>query len=67
MTDIICLRETIYRNQYRRNYVKNKKIFVNFFFLHFRNLSDILNIFQKKMALIADIFPEILAPKNMVR
>ena len=37
------------------------------FFLHFENLYYILNIFHKKMTLIADVFPEILAPRCMVR
>ena len=37
------------------------------FFLHFENLYYILNIFHKKMTLIADVFPEILAPRYMVR
>ena len=38
-----------------------------FFFFHFQNLYSILNIFQKNMTLIADVFSEIQAPKNMVR
>ena len=37
------------------------------FFVHFQNLSYILNIFRKKMTPIADVFPELPAPKNMVR
>ena len=37
------------------------------FFLDFQNLYYILNICQKKMTLIADVFLEIPAPKNMVR
>ena len=28
---------------------------------------EILNIFQQKMTLIADVFPELPPPKNMVR
>ena len=38
-----------------------------FFFLHFLNLYSILNICQQKITFIADVFPEIPAPKNMVR
>ena len=36
-------------------------------FLHFQELNLILNRSQKKMTLIGDAFPEIAAPKNMVR
>ena len=38
----------------------------NFLFL-FQNLYEILNICQKKINLIADVFPVITAPKNMIR
>ena len=37
MTSIFFLTETIWRNQYGRNYLKNEKLFLKFF-LHFRNL-----------------------------
>ena len=66
MTSIICLTETISRNEFRCNYLKNKKLFLKFF-LHFQDLNLILNRSQKKMTLIGDAFPEIAAPKNMVR
>ena len=35
--------------------------------LHFWNLVSILNIFKKKMTLIADVFPKLHAQKNLVR
>ena len=35
------------------------------FFLEFQNLSQLLNICHKTLTLIADVFVEILAPKNM--
>ena len=38
-----------------------------FFFLEFRNLNSILNIFKKKMTLIADVFLNLRTPKNVVR
>ena len=43
-----------------------QKTFSEFFFAF---LKSILNFkhFQKKMTLIADVFPELLAPKNLVR
>ena len=35
--------------------------------LHFRNVHEILNIFKKKMTLVAYLFPKLRTPKNMVR
>ena len=37
------------------------------FYLHFRNLSEILEIFQKKMTLIAYLFLRLRPAKNLVR
>ena len=37
------------------------------FFLHFRNLHYLLNIFKTKMTFIADLFPKLRTPKNVVR
>ena len=37
------------------------------FFLRFRNLDSILNIFKKNMTLIADVFLNWRTPENMVR
>ena len=37
-----------------------------FFFLHFRNLDSILNIFKKKMTFIVDVFLIFRTPKNVV-
>ena len=45
---------------------QKQKSFLNFF-LHSQNLYSILNIFQKKMTLIADAVAELPAPKNMIR
>ena len=66
MTSILFLTENIWRNQFGSNYLKNKKLFHNFF-LHFRNLHEILNIFKKKMTFIADLFPKLRTPKDVVR
>ena len=66
MTSILFLTETIWRNQLGRNYLKNKKLFLNFF-LHFRNWHEILNICEKKMTLIADLFAKLRTPKNVDR
>ena len=66
MGSILFLIETIWRNQFGRHYLKNKKFFLNFF-LHFRNLHYILNIFKKKMTLIPDLFPKLRTRENVVR
>ena len=62
-------REAIYCNIFRCNYLTNEKLFLNFFFfsLDFRNLDLILNIFKKKLKLVADVFSNLGTPKNVVR
>ena len=67
MTSILFLKEAIYCNIFRCNYLRNEKLFLKFFFLHFLNLDSILNIFEKNMILIADVFLNLQTPKNMVR
>ena len=47
MTSIVFLTEIIWRNQFGSNYLKNEKLFPNYFF-HFRNLHEISNILKKK-------------------
>ena len=37
------------------------------FFMHFQNLHGICNLFKRKMTLIADVFPKLHTPKEMVR
>ena len=66
MTSILFLTETIQRNQFGRNYLKNKKLFLNFF-LHFRNRHEIRNICDKKMTFIADLFAKLRTPKIVLR
>ena len=66
MTSILFLTENIWRNQFGSNYLKNQKLFLNYFF-HFRNLHEILNICKKKMTFIADLFAKLRTPKNVVR
>ena len=44
-----------------------KKKFFKMFYCHFRNLNLILNIFKKRMTLIADVFFKLLPPKNVVK
>ena len=66
MTSILFLIKTIYSNIFTCNYLRNEKYFLNFF-LPFRNLISILNIFQKKMNLIADVFLNLRSPKDAVK
>ena len=66
MKSILFLIETIYSNIFRSNYLRMKKIFLIFLF-NFRKLDSILNIFRKKLTLIADVFSNLGTPKNVVR
>ena len=66
MTSILFLTENIWRNQFGGNYLKNEKLFL-YYFLHFWNLHEILNICKKKMSFIADLFVKLRTPKNVVR
>ena len=45
---------------------QNQNFFSHFFF-DFSNLVQILKIFKKYMTLIADVYPKLRVPKNMVR
>ena len=65
MGSIVFLIKAIWRNQFRCKYLRNKKLFLNFF-LHFSNLVENLNIFKKKVSLVAEVFPKLRSPKNMV-
>ena len=66
MTSILFLTEAIYCNIFRCIYLRNEKYFLTFF-LHFLNLASTLNIFEKKMTIIADIFFNLQTPENVVR
>ena len=66
MTSILSLIETIFCNIFRWYYLRKKNLFLNFF-VRFQNLDSILNIFKKKMNLIADVFLNLQTPKNVVR
>ena len=43
---------TILRNNFKDHYLKNKKLFLDFF-LHFWNVHEIYNILKKKMSILA--------------
>ena len=66
MTSILFLTEIIWRNQLGGNYLKNEKLFPNYF-LHFQNLHEISNILNQKMSFIADLFAKLRTRKNVVR
>ena len=42
---------TISRNKFKRHYLKNKKIFLDFL-LHFWNVHEIQNILEKNMSIL---------------
>ena len=67
MTSIPFLIETIYRNIFRYNYLRNEKYFLNFFFSFFKFRSNFLNIFYKKMTIIADVFLNLRTRKEVVK
>ena len=56
---------TICNSQFKCNYLKNEKHFLNFL-LHFWNLHQILNILKKKMIFIANVCPILQTVKNFV-
>ena len=66
MTSIFFFKETIYCYIFRWNYLRNRKYFLNLSF-RFLNLDSILNIFKKRMALIADVFLNLRTPENVFR
>ena len=47
--------------------LSNKTNIFSQFFWHFQNLDSILNIFKKKMTLIAEVFLNLRTPKKVVR
>ena len=66
MATILFLAEAIYCKILRCIYRRNEKHFANYFF-PFLNLHLILNIFEKMIALLAEIFLHLRYPKNVVR
>ena len=66
MASILFLIETIYSNIFICHYLRNEKYFLDFF-LHFVNLDSIVNIFKKRMNLVADVFLNLQTPKHVVR
>ena len=65
MTSILFNIARTCNSQFKCKYLKNDKLFPNFLF-HFWNLHKILNFLNKKMMVIADVFPKLQTGKNFV-
>ena len=52
-------------SQFKRNYLKNEKLFGNFLF-NFWNLHQVLSILKKKVMVLANVFPKVQTVKNFV-
>ena len=65
MTSILFLTEAIYCNIFRCISLRNEKYFLTIY-LDFLNLDSILNVFQKKMNLIGNVFLNLRTPKKVV-
>ena len=64
MTSIPAAICTIYRNNFKRQHLKNKRFFLDFL-LHFWNVHEIWSIFKKKMSILAWLFPKLLMLKEV--
>ena len=66
MASILFKVVRICNSQFKCNYLKNKKLFLNFLF-DFWNLHQILKILREKMIIIANVFPKYQTVKILVR
>ena len=66
MTIILFKIVRICYSQFKRNYLKKEKLFLNILF-YFRNLRLILNILKNKILVLATAFRELRPVKNFVR
>ena len=55
----------ISRNNFKRYYPKNNRLFVNFL-LHFWNVHEISNILKKKISILAQFFQKLWTAKEVV-
>ena len=46
---------------------QKQKSFSEFFFAFSKSILNFIHLNQKKMTLVADVFPQVPAPKNIVR
>ena len=66
MASILLRILRICNSLFKCNYLKNQKIFLNFFF-HFWNPRQILNILKQKMIVKATVFPRLQTVQHLVR
>ena len=66
MASIMFKIARICNSEFKCNYLKNEKHFLDFFF-HFWNLRLILNILKEKVIVIPNVFPKLQTVKNLVR
>ena len=64
MTSTPAAISRIYRNNFKRHYLKNKRLFLDFLF-GFWNPHEMCSIVKKKMSILAELFPILLIPKNV--
>ena len=54
----------IFCNNFKRYYLKNRRLFLDIL-LHFRNVHEVYKILEKTMSVLACLFPELLFPKEV--
>ena len=65
MASILINIAGLYNSQFKCNYLKNEKKFLNFLF-HFWNLQEILNILKKNMMVLANVLLKLETVKKFV-
>ena len=65
MTSILADICRIFRNNFKRYYLKNARLFRNFL-MHFWNVHEICNIVKKRMSVLAYVFLKLLFPKEVL-
>ena len=66
VASILFLVVRICSSLFKCNYLENKKLFLHFVF-HLWSLHQIFNIFEKKMIVIAKVFPKLQTVKDLVK
>ena len=66
ITWILLIIKLSSRNSFKRHYPHNQNYFVDFSFLHFENLHNILRTLKEKITFIAQIFWKFVTLKNVV-
>ena len=64
MTSIPSATCRIYRNIFKRYYLRNIRFFLDFL-LHIWTVHEIYTILKKKMSILAWLFPNLLMPKHV--